>query len=698
MKTLFVFDNSAKIGEVPEKRFQNVSNIDLFPLTSDFGVVARVQEDFGRQGIKGKTVLDSADMVNKCVNWLRDQIQVWSRELGNIYVEPEVSVKQAFLTGTGGVSTYWFSLAAEKNPLKSDLFLRIAQCRAVELCLDKGSYENCICSLNDRSLRLSIESVAKVQSVGFLDVTRRPWKSQLKDFMTSNKFLMGTIAQAIGFLVRACKWSRQARAVLGPWKEHNGFADPLLVVSYFPYLDRARAEEGHFINKYFAPLQNKMKKLKITPAWLLIFVFIDGYSYRDAVLLAKMLAQKGIHLRLVEQALNYNIALKVFLHWIRQVWRFYRFRVRLLKARKELEIWSEAQRPILDELMRMSFCGTPAMQGLYYYYVFRRFCNGLRNTKLCLYLCEMLSWEKALNAAMADIAPNVFRVGYQHTSIAQNHFFYFNHPDNTRRTGKKTDLPLPDLVAVNGSVPRGLLETSKYPRLKIVEALRQLNTTWMATEQGKNGKKSGVLLVAASYSFKETCAMVSIVRQAFAKGESVEILLKGHPSCSMEDVCQALDIDTKTAGYRIVGGNVGQWLSKATMVLVGASTVAIEALAYGCHVIVPVFSDALNMSPVLGSEEFYHLISTPEDLKRVVEKARGGKSARQIKKARQFVRRYWCLDKDLPRWQEMLLQHCRPQALYIRNVGVGTFAKLDGDREREIMRNEKNEAFSQTIS
>ena len=658
MKTLFIFDDNIEICEVLPEKFANTGCVDLFPLTSNLKLIESVQNILRQRGVEKVVTLNTAQMVNESVNRLRKEIQVWSRDIGNADLGG-ISTRQAFMIGKDEVSAYWFTLAAEKNPLKSDLFLKIAQCNALESCLNKHNYSHCVISINDRSLRMSVKLMAKVRRFHLLDITKvKIWRC-IKDFMTSNKFLAGAAIQALGFLIRAFLWSRYARKILGPLKDKEQFASPLLMVSYFPYLDKACAENGHFVNKYFAPLQKKMEQMRITPSWLLMFVFIEGYSYKDAVQIAKKLRNNGVKLRFIDQALTLGLFVKIILTWFCQLYRFYRFRQRLVELPVHKNIVPAFGRPIIDEIMRTSFCGAPAMQGIYYYYIFSQFCNGLQDSNLCIYLCEMSSWEKALNSAMTNAAPHVLRVGYQHTSVAQNYFFYFTHPDVARRTGRKTDLPLPDLLAVNGKLPYAMLEPSRYPRLEILEALRQIHMNVVASDKSNTkSKKLPVLLIAASYGLKETCAMLLLVLQAFPSAEKLTILLKGHPSCSMANACAELGINPEAHGYRIVEGDIKHFLTQATMVLVSTSAVAIDALAYGCEVIVPVFSDVLNMSPILGNEEFYHLVSNANDLKNVVEMVQQGKSRGEVHKAQEFFRQYWCLDTDLPRWEQLLAEHC----------------------------------------
>ncbi len=150
--------------------------------------------------------------------------------------------------------------------------------------------------------------------------------------------------------------------------------------------------------------------------------------------------------------------------------------------------------------------------------------------------------------------------------------------------------------------------------------------------------------------------MLSLLSAAFPRSDGLQIWLKGHPSLPMEEVLDALGIDPVQAGYEIKYSSIGDHLAAAWAVLVPTSTVAVEALAFGCEVIVPHLRTSLALSPLVGFERYYHRVYTPEDLQRVVMDVAAGRSKVGIDEKRSFVADYWCLDRTLSRWSALLME------------------------------------------
>lgn len=86
------------------------------------------------------------------------------------------------------------------------------------------------------------------------------------------------------------------------------------------------------------------------------------------------------------------------------------------------------------------------------------------------------------------------------------------------------------------------------------------------------------------------------------------------------------------------------------------SSVAIEALAYGCEVIIPVLPNSLMTSPAEGFEKYCHTVTSAWELRSVVDKIIDDKNdIVNIAIKKEYVRKYWCLDEELSRWKKLLL-------------------------------------------
>jgi surface carbohydrate biosynthesis protein (TIGR04326 family) len=299
---------------------------------------------------------------------------------------------------------------------------------------------------------------------------------------------------------------------------------------------------------------------------------------------------------------------------------------------------------------------------LYYYALFRRVMDDAGAPTECLYYCEMQSWEFALVAAARARRPRLRTIGFQHTTVSRNYYFYHHHRDDVTRTTSQTALPLPDTLAANGDRPAGLLAESGYPGLVVVESLRFLGVLEaLARTRPPRSRRRPVVLVAGSIVRRETAALLSLVAAAFGGGDAAEtpgdevtVWLKGHPSQPIESVAAAAGVTLDPARYVVRTGDIRAMLADADLVVVPTSAVAVEALAYGCEVVVPVFSALPAMTPLAGFEEYYHRVHSPEELRHAVERFRRHGALVDIDDKRAFVRSYWCLDPRLPRWERLL--------------------------------------------
>jgi surface carbohydrate biosynthesis protein (TIGR04326 family) len=266
----------------------------------------------------------------------------------------------------------------------------------------------------------------------------------------------------------------------------------------------------------------------------------------------------------------------------------------------------------------------------------------------------MHAWEKALNAAKNGINPPIRTIAYQHSSLSKNDLGYFYDRSETNRTGKTSDLPLPDILACNGKYLYDLLSESGYPNLIETEAVRYLYLDKVLSMKPVSRKGRPVLLVAGPYNRNEARALVALVSTAFPMVDQFDIWFKGHPSLPLEGIFEELGFNYLKAGFMIKHDNISEYLNDAWVVIVPTSTVAMEALAAGCEVIVPVFPDVMIMNPLADFDDHYHGVTTPQELRLAMERIIGGSFEDNIEGRRSFIRNYWNLDPSLPRWSRIL--------------------------------------------
>ncbi len=651
MRTLIVFDDETAPTQVAAVA-SNATQVDLFPLSSSWARLEAVEQAARRQ-TEGLHVLDSARLVDREVEALRERLPAWSQALGAASVEGR-SVASWMSRGEGRESAYWFGSIGEKNPLKTPELFLVAQVRALDQQLARERYDECWILRAAPLARRTMTEVARARGVatkGAASTSTRSLLRGIRSWMEGTGGLGVAVAALLAW-TRCGVWGMAARGLT--FRQSDGTEPPAtLFVTYFPYVDRTEAVAGRFVNRYTGPLQAQLSSGG-TVWWLGLFVFIDGRGFRDAAALARRFVAAGERLALLEAYGTPLVLFRVLAEWVRL-----RRRARWLR-RTLGDLLSEGLLPpgaerLGERLWRRSYEGIDLMRGLYYAATCERAVADAEHARRCVYLCEMQTWEHALVSAARRAG--IPTLGYQHTSVSRNYYFYRQADGQLDDAPTPDGLAVPDRLAANGERPRNLLAESGYPGLVEAESVRYLGLRdALATDRPARGDGPPVVLVAGSIVRQETAALLSLVVAAWPPSEpddTVTLWLKGHPSQPIDVVAEQLGLRLD-ARYVIKDGDIGALLPRVDLVVVPTSAVSIEALAYGCEVVVPVFSTFPAMTPLAGFDDYYRRVHTPGELREVVAGYRRHGPSVALSEKRAFVRSYWCLDPDLPRWRQLL--------------------------------------------
>jgi surface carbohydrate biosynthesis protein (TIGR04326 family) len=658
MILLFVFDSHLEIDSF--SRFcekHKIERIDIFPLTSDLRVHNKVKIALKSQGHNSICWLNTSDMIDEKVQYLREGICKWSADIGESRVKDK-KLKQWFLLPGQDVSTWWFSLLSEKNTLKTNAFFQIAQIHAIQTILDTRKYDLCVIALIDKNLIKALNNVvvklniqSKILSVVYSQNLKHKGKRIFGSLGLFGDFSLGCFVLVTTFL-RRCRIRRH----LGSHSKRLPKSKSLLFVSYFPAVDKDAAQKGTFRNKYCLSLQDKLREMGIPIVWLFMYVPLNGYNFNDAVHLAATFAKSEANIFFLEEYLTFKYVIGSLFLWLRQSI----LSVYLYGAAKRSCLLSapvgEVCEPIIRSLWRKSFCGSIGMQEILYYFIFKQVFKQISHVNDCLYCCEMHAWEKALNAAKKRESQNIRTIGFLHASVSRNNFHFFYDQSETIGEGRITDLPLPDVVVCSSQFMYSLLAESGYPKLEKAEAVRHMYLDKILSSPEKHKKNNPVLLVAGSIVKTESINLITLVNAVFPKAETFDIWFKGHPAMPFEKLFDDVGIDASECGYLINHDNISECLDSAWAVLVPSSTVSIEALAFGCEVIVPVFPDSMHMNPLADFKGFYHEVTFPEELKETMCKIANGYTLHSINEYKEFVRKYWYIDMSLSKWLELLVK------------------------------------------
>lgn len=642
MNVLLLFDSQVDRRYLKKICTETITSITLFPLTSDAFIVSALQKELKSFTNIDQILFQSARDINEEVNHLQKNIHEWSCIFGEYQIGRK-KLKKWFLLPDGKVSSWWFSLISEKNTNQNQIFFDIAQMNAVKKHLQNHQYDHCVVMLNNRQKqRIIITLLQKIQMSFFAN------RIKVKPFF--NLILL-----------------MKSLTVLGKWLIYSWFikykffnlnkripaANPFLFVSYFPNVEADAANKGIFRNKYALALQDKFKELNIPITWLLMPVAFNNYNLKSAIDLAKLFAKNGERILILYEFFNIKLCFKAFYWWLKQcvVSIFIYF---LIDKKKIISIIAdETCSSYINHLWMQSFIGPSAMRGILFYLTYQEAFKKIPKIKKCLYYCEMQAWEKALNAAKMKVNSDIVTVGFQHTFVMKNNFNYFYHTDETKKNNLPTDLPLPDVFIVNSRLMASLFEKCQYNQLE-VEAIRHFYLRDVINKQPPNKLANRkILLVAGSFDKTETKSLITIVYSVFPQAKEFDIWFKGYPYTPISPILRELKIDAMTANYKVFYEDIGNLLAQAHIVFVPSSSVAIEALAYGCTVIVPCLADKMQLNPLVDYETGHHIVYSAEEFRLVVEKEIQEYSSFN-KAAGQFLQTCWHLDKDLKRWQTVL--------------------------------------------
>jgi surface carbohydrate biosynthesis protein (TIGR04326 family) len=657
---LVIFDEDIDISSLHKELLKSSpKNIDLYPLTSNWRLISEIKST--TRGLFNTDIeiklMESAEAIDKEIDAIRERVTKWSADFGDSRIAGK-SLKEWFLVPKGEVSTWWFSLLSEKNSIKTNVFLRLAQLQAIDKIISLNSFDSCLVSVSEKILLLSIRKICQRYSTNMLPVAslkrKKTLQEKIKAFLNKQNTLSFTLKALSQFFLRLSR-AIQAKLVMGSRINRIRIdKNSILFISYFPAVDIKSAEKGTLKNKYALPLQKKLSEMDKKIIWIWMYAFIDGHNYSDALALAKKFKKNGEANFFLEEFISFNVFIRVLFLWLRQFLIFIKLRrsIPTQLLYKNLSIPDGSA--FIKNLVARSFIGWTGLEGLLFFELFKELFTDFPNPSHCIYYLEMQAWEKALNAAKQLKSPRIKSIGFQHSSIFRNFFPYFHHPSEMIQADKSMFLPSPNVFACNGDIPMHIISRCRYPNLTKVEAIRHL---YLADYLGNLDcyKKQNIVLIAGSTYEQETRALISLFYEAFPKPNGFEVWLKGHPAFPFEKILKSLRIDIKNCSYTIKQDPVNELLKPVKILIVGGSTAAVEGLATGCRIITPICSDNIFMSPLKGFEEFYTKVHNPKELRTAIEQTLQHNEKKQnFSMIKNFIPKYLCLDPSLNRWEKLL--------------------------------------------
>lgn len=417
--------------------------------------------------------------------------------------------------------------------------------------------------------------------------------------------------------------------------------------SYLSNLDESSEHKGGFKSKLWPHLPEELLKNGCKTNWLHIYCPDPSHpTSRDAKLkleqFNKVGARDQVHSAL-ESFLSWSVVYKTLADWL----SILKFTKSLEPSISNVECGDIHLWPLFKKEWRSSLAGAPSILAILNLNLFEAAVGILPNQRIGVYLYEQQAWELALIHAWRNNRHKTL-IGAQHSTMLDWDMRYFHDSRNYQRLDNN-DLPMPDLVAVNGPVSIQKVLDAGYPKAKLfeVEALRYL---YMQDKIHKNdllsrGKKDEItLLVLGDYLKSITKIQMELLVDTLEHFPmDISIIVKPHPACWIDPN------DYPSIDLKVTTKSLEEILYMCDLAYTSPVTsAAVDAYCYGIPVITALDPNSLNLSPLRDHDDVFFISSQSELL--------GALNAAQLVSDNIFGKKeFFTLNSELVRWKTLLL-------------------------------------------
>jgi surface carbohydrate biosynthesis protein (TIGR04326 family) len=559
--------------------------------------------------------------------------------------ETEVEGKRVIdhLEISSNFSYWWMTLLTEKcNFAKSPQIDDLIKVIAVRDWLGTRNYKKIILKTSNLALAKSIQGLC--DSLNMQCEWRREVVSSVERNILKRAYKKSPLmVQAFIWLGRhlASRWCLRGVGI-DDWEKSRG---KVAFVSYLFNLIPDRQDNGRFKSRYWTTLPAFLQEHQIKTSWLHIYVENDLLPSAATAKVAINSFNKSHADIQAHVTLHSFLSFKLIISVIRRWYRLFQLSGNLWAS---LEKTGEIYWPFLERDYWMSMVGPVAMNSLLYFGLFEVAMCRLPKQEKCVYLQENQGWEFGFIHAWKAAGHGSGLIGCPHSTVRFWDLRYFYSKKSYERMGK-LGIPLPDYVGVNGVSARNMYIEGGYPkeRLAEVEALRYLHLKDLRTQDKKlvNGiRRDRQVLVVGDYLKENTEKQLELLSEAMRYvDDKIEFVVKPHPACPI------IDAEYPELDMVITNDAISVLIQQYSLVYASNTTsAAVDAYCAGKVVITALNPKGLNMSPLKGEKEVY-FVGNPKELALLLS------DFDAFHKAENYVRDYFYLDQQLPRWKELLV-------------------------------------------
>lgn len=573
---------------------------------------------------------------------LRKHYLAWIYEIGETVICGKRVVDQMQLRP--GFSAWWMSLLTEKcNFAKSPQIDDAVRLLAFTDWMNAKSTERMVLVSSNAALAECLQRWCNRKAIGF------EWRRGTNKNISTSRLRrlyarLPYTLQALIWLVHHC----HSRLVLRDrgqefWRQSKG---GITFVSYLFNLAPGPASQGVFESGYWGNLPETLRKQGIRTNWLHIYVK-DSFlpTVKDAV-------EQIRHFNQTDAGMQNHVTLDAFFS-LSVLGRVLRDWFRLL--RKGLALRMQVNMPGLDELdlwplfkndWKNSICGVAAMSNLLYLNLFEAAFRDISKQRIGVYLLENQGWESVMRYAWKSNQHGQI-VGCAHSTVRYWDLRYFFDP-RSYYSKNSNPLPMPDRVAVNGSVAKEAYLEGGYPAEDLVgvEALRYLHLDKIDNKQLVSKSSSGKprqVLILGDYLPSNTLLQMKLMQEIADDLLNIELTVKPHPGYPI------FAADYPELKLKLSDQPLPELLRHFDIAYASSVTsAAVDAYSAGLKVISILDPNTLNLSPLRGIAGV-RFVSSSEELQKALldEQSHEDKSAERVS--------YFNTDLSLLRWLTLII-------------------------------------------
>lgn len=622
----------------------NIWDSDLLPATKDH------QDILWQTYIESKNdkIVSIPRLVEQNSVILKKRYLAWIFNLGESVVLGKRVVDHLELRP--GFSFWWMTLISEKlNYSSSPQITTAIRLLAFDLWIRDKSVDSITLSSENPMLAKCIEQWCLERGVLFSWLCTSSRKPSLTISRKIYKFFPNII-KAFGQFIRRVWTCWPLRGVgLESWKRSNG------EISFFSYLfnlDQTGDWQGEFKSKFWTTLPDELSKKNCKTNWLHIYCVDPSHPTAKHAKVKLEYFNKMSGGNQIHTSLESFLCLPVILSALRDWFGVLKFAKILEPVVSKVDADGVNFWPLFKEEWQSSFSGPSSINSILNFNLLKEAVGLLPTQRAGVYLYEQQAWELALIYSWKSEGHGLL-IGAQHTTMLDWNLRNFHDPRSYERLSNN-DLPMPDILAVNGPAAMETAIENGYPECRLfeVEALRYLYLEDSLKEtKGFQINKTGrpCLLVLGDYLEANTRNQMDLlVRTLVSFPADIQIIVKPHPAF-MIDPKDYLEIDIEVSSNPLI--ELFRLCDFAYSSPV--TSAAVDAYCFGVPVITALDPDALNLSPLRNCKDVC-FVSTSEQLSEALNSITSRDVGFYEKK--EFFR----LDSGLPRWKELLLESNAP--------------------------------------